>query len=117
VRYRQTNGKMNSFARVMKTDLNGNLIWNFDYYMFPDPIRSLVSFNITKNVNGTGYVICGAINEPDSFEYGNEMKPFTLEISELGAFVTFHEYSFLNFKGAALKIVNTDDGKYDRYDR
>jgi len=112
VRYRQTNGKMNSFARVMKTDLNGNLIWNFDYYMFPDPIRSLVSFNITKNVNGTGYVICGAINEPDSFEYGNEMKPFTLEISELGAFVTFHEYSFLNFKGAALKIVNTDDGKY-----
>jgi len=96
----------------MKTDLNGNIIWNYDYYMFPDPIRSLVSFNITKNVNGTGYVICGAINEPDSFEYGNDMKPFTLEISELGAVVTFHEYSFLNFKGAALKIVNTDDGKY-----
>jgi len=102
---------MNSFARVMKTGLDGTVIWKYDFTMYQDPIRNLVSFNITKNIGGDGYVICGAIND-DTLDYSNNLKPFTFEIDDFGNFRTFHEYSFLSFKGAALKIVNTDDGQY-----
>jgi hypothetical protein len=111
--YVQSNGSNNSFVRIIKTDLDGNLTWNYDYSMFPDPIGTLIPFSITQNNNGDGYVICGSIND-DSLSYGNLMKPFTLEIDENGNLNSFNEYTvpLVNRYAAALKITRTPNGHY-----
>jgi hypothetical protein len=106
-----------SFTRVMKTDLNGGLIWSYDYGMtFTAQAPVLHPFSITRDVNGSGYVICGARDNVNHDTLSNDLTPFTLAIDENGSYVTsrtyFHSVTPADLSAVALKIVATPQGNY-----
>jgi hypothetical protein len=106
-----------SFTRVMKTDLNGGLIWTFDYYLaLNDTPPVLRPFSITTNVGGDGYVICG-VRDNDSYDtLSNDLTPFTLEIDENGNVIRmrtyYHSVTPGDLSAVPLKIVATPQGNY-----
>ena len=82
-----TTGGMTWKTRLIRTNTQGAVIWQYDYCFRGVADTSTCPFAISPNLSGTGYVIAGIWSRTFSLDHSGKVHPFYMEIDDLGQVV------------------------------